>query len=206
MRSAAYFIRNLPAWIGWAKYLSFTTYTFQAFLNISSRQQIQGCVQRRRRGLPRGRNVRHGGGLEESLPAEHERVLWHALPYAPDGRGRIRPMPGRMRDFSAGKHARTHARTRPVIPLARLAKADLGPGCRMLIMHEMRVFFCHPTFFPLARTFAYAAGSIRLRALRAPPAWLVMVASRSILSRWAPRDRPPQYLAKSRPPLCNFTG
>ena len=163
MRSAAYFIRNLPAWIGWAKYLSFTTYTFQAFLNISSRQQIQGCVQRRRRGLPRGRNVRHGGGLEESLPAEHERVLWHALPDvpslpdprvrgaevgchqeqevkmhlhhrermdAPDGRGASDPCQDVCAIFLP---ASKHARTRPVIPLARLAKVDLGPGCRVLM-------------------------------------------------------------------------
>merc|ERR1711907_837168 len=34
MLSMGFFIRNMPAWIGWIKYLSFMTYTFQAFLNI----------------------------------------------------------------------------------------------------------------------------------------------------------------------------
>ena len=34
MLTGGFFIRNLPAWIGWIKYLSFMTYTFQAFLNI----------------------------------------------------------------------------------------------------------------------------------------------------------------------------
>ena len=34
MLSMGFFIRNMPAWIGWVKYLAFTTYTLQALTMI----------------------------------------------------------------------------------------------------------------------------------------------------------------------------
>ena len=70
-------------------------------------------------------------------------------------------MPGRMRDFSACKQARTHEARHP---LGTISQGRFGPWVQGANVYEMRGIFLSSDFlFPLARTFACAAGSIHLR-------------------------------------------